>query len=250
MEPFDWTNRTGLAVEDQVYRQGDLEPGAFPVPDEELLSALAPGVIKEVQYQWILGAPFLKVNFSAENPGETVKRERLHQPYYIQGQADADSVLINQLTGKIQNGFSTDTLVSLVEESVDANVVQVDLLDDYDDYYYSRAGQIPLPVLRIQFNDTDRSWLYVDPANARPLSLVHKYSRVERWLYNGLHSLDFAFWYHKRPLWDIGVIILLAGGLFGSCLGFYLGMRRAKRDLKHLFFRIHNNATREMPGVP
>ena len=42
------------------------------------------------------------------------------------------------------------------------------------------------------------------------LAQVHRLNRVERWLYNGLHSLDFAFWYDQRPLWDIGMIVLLA----------------------------------------
>src|SRR5690606_7451918 len=85
-----------------------------------------------------------------------------------------------------------------------ANVAQVELLDSYDDYYYSRQGQLPLPVLRVQFDDPARSWVYVDPVRGELLSVIHKYSRIERWLYSGLHSLDFAFWYHARPWWDLG----------------------------------------------
>ena len=42
------------------------------------------------------------------------------------------------------------------------------------------------------------------------LAQIHRLNRVERWLYNGLHSLDFAFWYNS-PLWDIGMIALLPG---------------------------------------
>jgi hypothetical protein len=108
-------------------------------------------------------------------------------------------------------------------------VRQVERLQDYDDYYYSRAGLSPLPVLRVQLDDPLDSWLYIDPQSSRLLGNVHRYSRVERWVYNGLHSLDFRFWYSKRPLWDIGMILLLAGGLTTSILGWWLGVRRLFR---------------------
>ncbi len=63
---------------------------------------------------------------------------------------------------------------------------------------------------------------------------MHRFSRLERWLYNGLHSLDFQFWYSKRPLWDFGMLVLLLGGLATSSLGLYLGVKRLIRDLRLL----------------
>ncbi len=56
------------------------------------------------------------------------------------------------------------------------------------------------------------------------LSQVTRLSRIERWLYNGLHSLDFPFWYDMRPAWDIVMIVLLLGGLISSSVGFVLGI--------------------------
>ena len=84
----------------------------------------------------------------------------------------------------------------------------------------------PLPVLRVKFDDREETWLYVDPETSQIAGLTHRFGRVERWLYNGLHSLDFAFWYDKRPLWDIGMIALLMGGLVTSALGLFVGVRR------------------------
>jgi hypothetical protein len=63
---------------------------------------------------------------------------------------------------------------------------------------------------------------------------------VERWLYNGLHSLDFAFWYDKRPLWDIAIIVLCLGGFTTSSLGLFLGVRRMRRAAR--------NVTAALPG--
>ena len=45
-------------------------------------------------------------------------------------------------------------------------------------------------------------------------------------MYHGLHSLDFAFWYDKRPLWDAVLIVLCSGGLVLSAIGTIMGWRR------------------------
>ena len=66
------------------------------------------------------------------------------------------------------------------------------------------------------------------------LSQVTRLSRIERWLYNGLHSLDFPFWYDMRPAWDIVMIVLLLGGLISSSVGFVLGFSRVARGVRRL----------------
>jgi hypothetical protein len=179
------------------------------------------------------------------------KRDRLHQPYNIIGQLESSSLLIEANTLQVSEGFAIDSLVATLDAGVsDASVTDFSLLTDYDDYYYSRNNQLPLPVLRIKFDDPEESWIYVDPQKSELLSLIHRYSRVERWIYSGLHSLDFAFWYHKRPLWDLGVIILLAGGLAVSFIGLYFGLRRLKKDLLFLLSKMSRTGkSQEVPGV-
>src|SRR5690606_34626712 len=163
-------------------------------------------------------------------------RDRLHQPYNINGQSAADSILLDAGSGRPVAPVADEALVQRLQaELATARPVDTAMLDEYDDYYYSRQGQLPLPVLRIKFDDPARSWVYVDPQRGDLLAVIHKYSRVERWLYSGLHSLDFAFWYHQRPLWDIGVILLLCGGLATSLLGLWLGLRRLGQDLLRLY---------------
>ena len=43
------------------------------------------------------------------------------------------------------------------------------------------------------------------------------------------HSLDFSFWYNRRPLWDIGIFTLMLGGLASSIFGVVAGIRRVRR---------------------
>jgi hypothetical protein len=241
MEPWAWTSVRGLAIDGQVYQQGDMKMADFPPVNALPEQTFGGQEVKELEFHWIQGQPWLLANYSIPQVPGTEKRDRLHQPYNINGQSESRSLLVNAVTLQQSTGFDPQLLTEQLDASVaDYEVTEFAVLDDYDDYYYSRQSQLPLPVLRIKFNDPDESWIYVDPHKSQLLSLIHKYSRVERWLYNGLHSLDFAFWYHKRPLWDIGVITLLLGGLAVSLIGLYFGLRRLKYDLIGLYRRFNS----------
>ena len=97
--------------------------------------------------------------------------------------------------------------------------------------YYSREREAPLPVLRITFGDPQRSWLYLDPAIGRMVGRFTRLERVPRWISHGFHSLDFPFWYDRRPLWDVGVITLILGGTASSGIGLWLGQNTRLKQL-------------------
>jgi hypothetical protein len=126
--------------------------------------------------------------------------------------------------------FATEMLIARLRAAVpEANIVSQELLEDYDAYYYSRNRQAALPVLRVKLDDAHDTWVYIDPALGQIVASIHRLQRIERWLYNGLHSLDFGFWYDRRPLWDIGMIFLSLGALVTSTIGFWLGLKRLRR---------------------
>ena len=111
-------------------------------------------------------------------------------------------------------------------------------LSSYDSYYYSRDGEAPLPVVRLKFDDPDKTWFYIDPKLGRILGRYQKRERLQRWIYHGLHSLDFSFWYYSRPAWDIGVIVLCSGGAVLSAIGVFISIRRLRRDFRRIAFRV------------
>jgi hypothetical protein len=111
-------------------------------------------------------------------------------------------------------------------------VTEVRLLNRSDAYYYSHAT-LPLPVLRLKFDDRDGTWLYVDPLMSRVVARFTTRERVQRWLYNGLHSLDFPFLYQRRPLWDIVVVTLCLGGAFLSFIGVFIAARRVRQGVRN-----------------
>lgn len=121
-------------------------------------------------------------------------------------------------------------------------------LHEYDTYYYSREGTRLLPVLRVKFADPQRTWLYLDPHRGGIASKYERLSRLNRWLYHGLHSLDFPFLYYRRPLWDIVVIVLSIGGILLSMTTLLPAFRRLLRRSRHIA-RISFQAQRNSVAV-
>ena len=214
-----------------VFTGGPLDLERFSPMDPEQWARLTGGrAVKEVDFLRIQDRPYYAVRV-ASAPADEGKAERLHQPYYVRALAEPDRLLVAADTMTVrEEAFSVESLVTRLTAAVpDVPVVESVLLTDYDSYYYSRGRQTPLPVLRVKFADADDTWLYVDPQMSQVLTTVHRFSRVERWLFNGLHSLDFSFWYDRRPLWDIGMIVLSLGGLTSSGIGLWVGLGRVRR---------------------
>ncbi len=111
----------------------------------------------------------------------------------------------------------------------DARVTDAIALADYDAYYYDRNHELPLPVLRVRYDDGPRTWLYVDAGRGTIVRREVRLGRVYRWLYHGFHSLDFPALYRRRPLWDIVVILLSVGGLASVATAAAPAWRRLRR---------------------
>jgi hypothetical protein len=235
MEPWGWATRAGRfgggLREAFTSNAGDLR--AFPAMTTESWQTVAAGnAIKEIEFVRIQDKPFLIVR---RDPDPTAGTEvRGHEPYFAVRSRDAAQTVVNAQTLQLHDQlFSADTLLERVKSAVpDARVTNAEMLPTYDSYYYSREGLAPLPVLRVKLDDPDRTWLYIDPRMSQLVGRVHRLDRAERWLFNGLHSLDFSFWYYRRPLWDVVMILLSLGGLTTSAVGLYLGLKRVVRNLR------------------
>lgn len=64
------------------------------------------------------------------------------------------------------------------------------------------------------------------------MTRVDRGARWNRWLYHGRHSLDFPFWYYRRPLWDIVLIGLSLGGFVLSATTLMPAWRRLARHAR------------------
>jgi uncharacterized iron-regulated membrane protein len=110
----------------------------------------------------------------------------------------------------------------------------VNVISQYDRYYLDRQRQAPLPVVLVQMNDAGRSRYYIDPKSARIVGGYSPASFVDRWLYHGLHSMNFPWLYNYRPAWDILVIGFMLGGTALSVTSLALAWQVLGRKLRVL----------------
>ena len=70
-------------------------------------------------------------------------------------------------------------------------LAEIRVLDQYDAYYLDRRRQRPLPVILARLNDATDTRYYINPKTGRVVGTYSSRNWVNRWLYHGLHSLDF-----------------------------------------------------------
>jgi hypothetical protein len=123
-----------------------------------------------------------------------------------------------------------------------AAIVAATWLNEHDSYYYDTVGSFDLgtmktartlPVLRVELDDPERTWLYLTPAHGQILK-SESIDRANRWGYYGLHGLDFAFVFERRPLWDAVTITLLLGVGLVSSTTLLPMLRRLKKHFLRL----------------
>lgn len=177
-------------------------------PDLAVPAAALAKELKEVQWARLNGEPYLVLAYSATD------RQVLG--------ANAESWSAAQLQARMETAIPT-----LIPGTA---VLRSEVLEHYDNYYYSHHNRYrPLPVLRVRFADPEQSWFHLDLSTGQLLDRQTHTDRVARWLYNGLHSLDFALLFQNRPLWDIVMILLSLIGLAFSVTSIWVGWRRLRQ---------------------
>lgn len=115
-------------------------------------------------------------------------------------------------------------------------VIGTTIQQAYDWHYYAREEHTmsghqerPLPVLKMQFDDSAETWLYLDPRSGGVVQRSDRLGRVKRVLFALLHSWDWAPLLANRPLWDVLMVLGSLGGFIVSVSGVLLGWRRLMR---------------------
>ena len=209
MEPWDWTPGTAPTREQRDgVSHGPLRPGEIGL--DMLKQAVA--------------------SYGTDRPKE-IEVLRFRGRDFVRAQAGIVS-LDNPFNGPDTTLHADEILAAAREAMPGAAIEGVFWMDRYDSYYYDRDGRLSLPVLRVRYADPQRTWLYLDPARGAIVRKEERLSRINRWLYHGLHSFDFPFLYYHRPLWDIVVIVLSLGGMLLSATTMLPAWRRVRRRLR------------------
>lgn len=197
---------TSLQAQVEDYHSTELSAEALsPIPDELWDYPPASFELKQIEWRMIGGEEFLILAHSAH--------ERIAVP--------ADRLSSNGVEAAIRK--AAPRLIGA------ANIAATDVLHGHDTWYYSHHDSYrPLPVLRVEFDDPENTWFHIDLSTGAVLNRITDADRVERWLYNGMHSLDFPFLIHNRPLWDIVVLLLSLAGTAFCVTSVIIGWRRLK----------------------
>ena len=102
-------------------------------------------------------------------------------------------------------------------------------MQEGDHYTDLREGALPPDTIRIELSDPKQTWVHVDGKSGEILSIIDRSRRLYRWLFNGLHSLDFPWLVDQRPLWDALMLILLTTGLAASSTAVVISVKRLSR---------------------
>ena len=206
MEPWDWTPGTAATREQRDgVSHGPLRTGDIALNTlKQAIAAYGTDPPKEIEVVRFRGRYFLRaragiVSFDAPFRGPDTT---LH----------------------------ADEMLAAAREAMPGAAVEgVFWMDHYDSYYYDRDGRLSLPVLRVRYSDPQHTWLYLDPRRGAIVRKEERLTRINRWIYHGLHSFDFPFLYYHRPLWDIVVIVLSLGGMVLSATTMLPAWRRVRR---------------------
>jgi len=152
-------------------------------------------------------------------------------PVYIAMASPTDTAIISIKHG-VQTTLDAERVKSVVSRAASPyQIVDSHVVNRYEAYYVDRENRRRLPVLCVRLNDPQHSMLYIDLHDGR---VALSYSRMERWgrwLYQGLHDFDIPWLYRHRPLWDMAVIVCLAGGTWLSITSIIIAWRRLQSFL-------------------
>jgi hypothetical protein len=214
MTPWDWAPFTRLDLEETSrWTGGPMNPTLFTLPPSQALDIFKKDIaVKEIHLTQFDGKPF-----------------------YL-GYEDEEHTRLLPATkgaGAVFEVFDPQVFVEKLKAlNPGVRMTESVVLHEYDDYYYSKNNEKRLPVLRVKMDTDQQVWYYVDLKTGQVVLKHEKLSRLERWLYHGLHSLDFKLIFYKRPLWDIIMIVLLLGGTAASMTGLVLTWKWIKRKSK------------------
>jgi hypothetical protein len=151
-------------------------------------------------------------------------------PTYLASMGGGNTRVLSLGDGRVATAVDDDTLRAIVTNASGAfGLAEFEIVNAYDRYYLDRRGALPLPVLLARLDDGEDTRYYIDPRTARIVGSHSAADWSSRWLYHGLHSLDFPWLYDHRPAWDIVVIAFMLGGTALSVTSLVLAWRVVTR---------------------
>ncbi|MFP5393576.1 MAG: PepSY domain-containing protein [Gammaproteobacteria bacterium] len=197
--PFNWLDSPGITAADRAaFAGGTLDTQALSLPVPSAAQAV------EVEWKRVGGQPYLRL---LTRSGSQL--------------VDANG----QATGRIAPAVLAGAIAAL---RPNAHLAALDLLQEADAFYYGHHKQVDFPVLRARFDLLDETTFYIDPHTGELAGHADRNGKWNRWLFNGLHRMDFSVFTRARPFWDLLTAGLCLLGAALAASGVVLGWRRLR----------------------
>ncbi|MFZ2997005.1 PepSY domain-containing protein [Sphingobium sp.] len=198
VDPFRFFDSPGIGNAERFAYAG----AAAPLPIEAATLAGLSSDAKQLTLNWAAGHEMLTWDQAGKQV--TIDARTLQAPRW-------DQALLVQHAAKLVPN---------------AHIVSVQRLTESDAYWYEIGALPRLPVLRMTFDDTARTWVHIDPATGMILGTLDAKGRLYRWCFDLLHKWDMDGLTLHRPAWDILLWMLSALGLTTSVTGIWIGWKR------------------------
>lgn len=206
LDPFHWSGPGPTAIQ--------LEALHGETPDPE---------------NWPLAAA-LELCFSALSVREAELLSFGGRPVLVCADADGNARSVELDASKLEarERLPRSSLDAVAKRLAAGQAYAMELVSQPDAYHYPthHEPKVTLPYARIALQDPERTTFYIDPERAELLRHYTDLKRLERWLYNGLHSFDIPGLYEHRSVWRSLVIACMALGAGLSALGLTVTVRR------------------------
>ena len=171
----------------------------------------------------------VRTRYDVENAVSLVMAPLDGHLYWRATQIDGKTIRLDATGGAAP--FTNADLARAAQKIAETvGIANQSMLYEEDAYNFQGRDGFALPVYRVILSDEGRTRYYLDPATGSLLQRVDSNSRWHRWLFGGLHRVDFVRWMRARPVWDIIVLVILSGGLTLTSTGLYLAVRRVRND--------------------
>lgn len=203
MNPWGWLQGDGTTTRLRAQLAGQPQASGL----QSFLQA-APAMLQEEEFRALRAAPF---------------GGRLH---VLAQRADGSSLRLDEHARPAP--LHADEVRTALAD-LDVPLASLELIEAEDAYYYARRQQASLPVWRAVLDDAAGTRIYLDAVTGAA-RVVDAAAMQARWFTQGLHSLDFRG-LRSRPLWDVVVLLLLAGVSALCVTGSWMAIQRLRRDL-------------------
>lgn len=218
MEPFGWFDNKSSATQQIDRYIGRYQLQGFNDALSELKrTPSAMSGVKELRWQAINGHGFLVAYSNAENGRRIMS-------------TNANSI--------------AEQVTSALPKLIPNSSYTIERLEQHNNYYYSTHNRYrPLPVYQVKFSDEEKTWYYLDATTGEYRMRLTKVDRVKRWLYHGMHSLDFQSLINNQPLRDVIIIFLSIIGAVFSYTSLSIAWRRLR---KAMFSQPNRHSVRQL----